>query len=550
MHQPFYRDTKTNEYALPWVYLHTIKEYTDMACILEGVSGARAVVNFVPSLTIQILDYAKRIQSWLDGNGDMPDPLLAALATAPGTMSESQKTYILRQCFKLQQQLNLHRYPAYSRLWNLAEYCREQGSQDYLDEQFYFDLLTWYHLAWLAESVREQHTVAKRLFNKAIRFSFEDRRELIELIAELLQALPGRYRKLANEHKVELSTTAYAHPIIPLQINFHTARETLPETHIPKHPYPDGLARAREHLALAKQSHLQTFGSETAGCWPAEGAISRATVELLDAAGFSWCASGEGVLHHSLGYNLRENGNGTALNHPWKIDKSQNIQCFFRDDHLSDMIGFEYQHWDTTDAVNNFIHQLSEISEHTATLQNPVVSIIMDGENAWEHYHHNGVPFLTLLYKKISEHPDFTLTTFSDYLDGSTTTETLPRLIAGSWVHGNLATWVGDTAKTRAWELLIDAKNHYDHVMTEDKLDPEQQFAATEQLRICEGSDWFWWFGDYNPGATVQDFDGLYRLHLSRLYELMGEPVPAILLEKISSGDGHAEGGGAMQRGH
>jgi len=550
MHQPFYKHSQSKQYALPWVYLHAIKEYTDMANILERVPGARAVVNFVPSLTIQIADYADRIQAWLDTQEPMPDPLLAALASKPGTLSKEQKEYTLQQCFKLQQQQNLHRYPAFSRLWNLAEHCREQASEHYLDESFYFDLLTWYHLAWIAESVREQHPVAVALYEKSSHFSFEDRLALIQLIAELLQALPERYKKLASDHKIELSTTAYAHPIIPLQIDFDSALETHPDANIPSHPYPDGRARAQEHLTLAKQCHRQTFASEPAGCWPAEGAISQATVALLDEAGFSWCASGEGVLHHSLGYNLRENGHATALNQPWKIHGSENICCFFRDDHLSDMIGFEYQHWDTVDAVNHFIQQLEEIGNHTASLSNPVVSMIMDGENAWEHYHHNGLPFLTLLYEKISEHPDFCLTTFSDYLAENVPTKPLAQLVAGSWVHGNLATWIGDAAKTRAWELLISAKQCYDQVMHEARLDPAQRAAANEQLRICEGSDWFWWFGDYNPAATVQDFDRLYRLHLHSLYELLGEQPPATLLKNISSGDGNAEGGGAMQRGH
>ncbi len=550
MHQPFYRDTQSKQYALPWVYLHAIKEYTDMAAILDSIPGARAVVNFVPSLTIQIADYADRIQHWLNGTGLMPDPLLTALAAQPGTLDAKQKSYLLRQCFKLQHQNNLHRYAPYSRLWQLAEHCGEQEATEYLDEQFYFDLVTWYHLAWLAESVRQKHAVAKTLIQKAGQFNFDDRRTLIGLIAGLLQAIPERYRKLAANKKIELSTTPYAHPILPLQLDFASAHETLPEANIPQHSYPDGRSRSMEHIALAKQNHSMTFGSDARGCWPAEGAISAATVELLDEAGFDWCASGEGVLHHSLGYNLREKNRRTALYQPWTPNGSRHIRCFFRDDHLSDMIGFEYQHWDTEDAVNNFIHQLGEIKEDAATLSNPVVSIIMDGENAWEHYHHNGLPFLGLLYQRIAAHPDFDLTTFSDYLAANTAAAPLSRLVAGSWVHGNLATWIGDPAKTRAWELLIAAKEHYDRALAAKRLSPDQQSAATEQLRICEGSDWFWWFGDYNPGATVKDFDQLYRCHLGRLYELLGETAPETLDDRISSGDGQAEGGGAMQRGY
>jgi alpha-amylase/alpha-mannosidase (GH57 family) len=193
------------------------------------------------------------------------------------------------------------------------------------------------------------------------------------------------------------------------------------------------------------------------------------------------------------------------------------------------------------------MHELAGSRHHTQGMEAPVVAIIMDGEKAWEHYHENALPFLVQLYQSITEHDDYVLTTFSDYLDKHPANEKLEKLTAGSWVYGNLSTWIGDRAKTRAWELLIEAKKAFDARI--NTLEPGRQQEALEQLRICEGSDWCWWFGDYNPGEAVRDFDQLYRRHLKKLYTLLGCDAPASLDEPISQGGGNAEGGGTMRRG-
>jgi len=550
MHQPFYRDAESGRYALPWVYLHAMKDYTDMAAILEQVPGARAVVNFVPSLTVQIQDYAHRIHAWLNHDGQLPDPLLSALAHQKGCFSQQQRNWLLDVCFRLNHERNLHRYAAYSRLWHLAEQCRNHEDMRYLGDNYFTDLVTWYHLAWLGETVRGTHFVARRLIDKASNFSNQDRRDLIALIASLLTDIPSLYRKLAEDGKIEISTTPYAHPIIPLQLDFKTALETVSDAEIPEHPYPGGAMRAQDHIDRGKRLHAKTFGHPARGCWPAEGAVSQETVEMLGRSGFDWCATGEGVLHHSLGYNLREHQDGKELYHPWRVGHHGSIACFFRDDHLSDLIGFEYQSWDTADAVANFMHELAGIRHRTQGETAPVVSIIMDGENAWEHFYENGLPFLTALYQAISEHDEFELTTFSDYLARHRQQAKLKNITAGSWVYGNLSTWIGDTAKTHGWELLIEAKQAFDEVQDANTLTPEQFAAAEEQLRICEGSDWCWWFGDYNPGATVRDFDRLYRRHLGKLYQLLGKSVPVSLNVPISEGGGEAESGGTMRRGN
>jgi len=549
MHQPFYCEADTGNYHLPWVYLHAMKDYTDMAEILSQLPRAKAVINYVPSLTAQIEDYAAHLREFLNGDAaSLNDPLLAALAHKSGEYSSSERKFLLEACFRLNHERNMHRYPDYSRLWNMAEHAKKDKGLDYLGDSFFSDLVTWYHLAWLGETVRSRNFVARRLIEKARDFSYQDRRDLLSLITTLLSDIPATHRQLVEAGKIELTTTPYAHPIIPLMLDFNTARETVTDALIPNEPYPGGRERALDHINLARNSHKKLFGHTPSGCWPAEGAVSEETLKLLGSSGFQWTATGESVLHHSLKYNLREQQGNRDLYHPWLIGEGEEeITCFFRDDRLSDLLGFEYSRWDMQDAINNFMHELANIRHRTKGMEAPVVSIIMDGENAWEHYHENALPFLTKLYQSIAEHDEYELTTFSDYLGKHQATERLDHLVSGSWVYGNLSTWIGDNAKTRGWELLIEAKKAYDiHI---DKLSPEQKEAANEQLRICEGSDWCWWFGDYNPGAVVRDFDQLYRRHLRKLHQLLGSPVPPSLETTISEGGGDAEGGGTMRRG-
>ncbi len=549
MHQPFYCEADTGRYHLPWVYLHAMKDYTDMAEILDQMPAAKAVINYVPSLVAQIEDYAEHLRDYLNGTqNDLNDPLLAALAHKSGYLQQQDHAYLLESCFRLNHERNLHRYPAFSRLWNMAEHAKNNEAVEYLGDSFYSDLVTWYHLAWLGETVRQSNFVARRLIEKETGFTYQDRRDLLTLIASLLSEIPSMHRRLVESGKVELTTTPYAHPIIPLMLDFNTALETVPDALIPSEPYPGGRARAQDHIDLARSHHAERFGGAPAGCWPAEGAVSKDTLALLGESGFQWCATGESVLHHSLKYNVREQQGNRDLYHPWLVgDGDQEITCFFRDDRLSDLIGFEYSRWGTQDAVNNFMHELAGIHHRTQGMDAPVVAIIMDGENAWEHYHENALPFLIKLYQSIIDHEDYQLTTFSDYLAQSPATDKLQKLTSGSWVYGNLSTWIGDRAKTRAWELLIEAKKSFDtHI---DALSPEQKAEAEEQLRICEGSDWCWWFGDYNPGAAVRDFDQLYRRHLKKLYQLLGCVPPCSLDEDISRGGGDAEGGGTMRRG-
>jgi len=565
MHQPDYRHHVTGDFALPWTYLHAIKDYTDMAYHLEQSPQARAVVNFVPILLDQLEDYTEQFSS-----GKLRDPLLRLLAAKDlEHLTLEQRKHVLDSCFRSHHSKMVEPYPAYKRLHDLFKMHEGQGAEHlhYLSSQYLADLLVWYHLAWTGESVRREHELVVAMMAKGCLFTYKERQQLLALIGELIAGIIPRYRKLAEDGQVELSTTPYYHPIAPLLLDFKSARESVPEIDLPLSPhYPGGAQRLSFHISEGLKLHERHFGTRPEGMWPAEGGVSQAAAIVMAQNGCRWIATGQKVLSNSLHHASQDALLADPINYlyrPYRISDGQNeIACFFRDDHLADKIGFEYAKWFGRDAVLNFVHSLEEIWQHSSGHENPVVSVILDGENAWEYYPYNGYYFLSEMYAMLQDHPYIELTTFRDYLDGCSdeaqhlqatsspcaAMRDLPHLVAGSWVYGNFTTWIGCEEKNRAWDLLCQAKQSYDLVIASGRLSTGQKNKAERQLALCEGSDWFWWFGDYNPGDSVRSFDKLYRENLADLYRMLMLVPPRELDTPLSQGGGYAEAGGAMRR--
>jgi alpha-amylase/alpha-mannosidase (GH57 family) len=546
-HQPDYR-TEEGRYFLPWTYLHAIKDYADMAAHLEAQPDMRAVVNFVPILLEQLDDYVEQFRA-----DDIRDPLLAALIEPElERYTADSRLALLEACFKLNFPTMVDPFPGYRRLLRMWQSAAETGPVEmgYFSGQYLADLVTWYHLAWTGETLRREHAWLVRMMEKGSGFSLEERRQLYRLIGQVIADLIPRFGELEARGQIELSSTPHSHPIAPLLIDFQSAREARPGLPLPAaKSYPGGPERVRVHLETALASHAAHFGKPPAGLWPAEGSISTPTLELFSQAGVRWVASGEGVLRHSLhGAGLDGGRSSTWLSRPCRLPGQRTV-TFFRDDHLSDLIGFEYKGWFAQDAVRHFPHVLEE-RYRGMPHRDPVVTVVLDGENAWEYYPYNGWYFLSELYQALAEHPTIRTTTFSEYLDlFPDNVAELPQLTAGSWVYGDFTTWMGDQAKNRAWDLLCAAKQAYDERMAGGDLTPATRREAELQLRSCESSDWFWWFGDYNPSESVEAFDKLYRAKLTRLYHLLGLAVPAALCLSLSGGGGRVESGGVMRRG-
>lgn len=554
MHQPDYRDHSrpgAPEFVLPWVYLHAIKDYADMVAHLERHPRVRAVVNFVPVLAEQIEDYATQFAT-----GEFRDPLLRLLATPEEeALNADDKRKILDACFLANHATMLDPFPDYQRLHalynSLAHADDNQPALTYLSDSYYLDLITWYHLAWSGESERRTEKLLQDMIAKGQNFSHGERQALLAWMGRTIRNLLPRYTALAKRGQIELCCTPQTHPLSPLLLDLKAGQETVPEAPAPTaDEYPGGAERVRRHIVAAQRSHTQRFGTPPIGMWPAEGAVSTEFARQLAAEGVRWIASGEGVLHNSL------NRASMQVPHPawqpWKLDGAPGMTLFFRDEHLSDLIGFEYGKWHSGDAARHFVEQvgntaaLAPPSEHEHQ-QRPMVAVILDGENAWEYYPYNGWYFFEELYTLLSANEQIRTTTFAALVaERAPPDATLPTLTAGSWVYGTLSTWVGDPAKNRAWDLLAAAKQAYDRAFPQ--LDKTQKNVAEQQLAICESSDWFWWFGDYNPGPSVESFDRLYRRNLANLYRCLQLEPPAALDTPISAGGGHAEGGGTMRR--
>ncbi len=554
MHQPYYREGLEGPYRLPWVYLHALKDYDDMAAHLERNPAMRAVVNFAPVLLEQLTDYAHQIGAFLERGEAMADPLLNLLAgVTPVPADPAARRVLVDACSRAHAPRMIDPHPVYQALLSRFHPADESRPEtelllEYLDPQYFLDLLTWYHLAWTSHNLKQQPLI-QRLMKKGRHFGPEDRHALLALFRDTLERIVPRYRALAEQGQIELSMTPWGHPIVPLLNDFANMKEAQPDAPMPEHErYPGGVERSRWHLREGLKVFEQHFGFRPKGVWLSEGGVSDDALALLDELGIQWTASGEAVWHHSClssQCDPDEMACRRALFHPYRLE-GQRTRIHFRDDGLSDLIGFEYSKWHADDAVADFVGHLERIAQSLGDeMDQYVVTVILDGENAWEYYPDNGHFFLEGLYRRLSEHEYIRPTTFSA-LGDSVREAPLKHLVAGSWVYGSFSTWIGSADKNRAWDLLVEAKRCYDRRIA--GLPAETAAEATRLLGVCEGSDWFWWFGDYNPAQSVSDFDRLFRLQLRRLYRMLGENPPPALDTPISRGGGSMENAGTMRR--
>ncbi len=559
MHQPWYRNGLAGEYRLPWVYLHAIKDYSDMAMHLEQHPEMRAVVNFAPVLLEQLEDYQQQLQTLLATGKPTQDPLLNLLASlTPIPTDTTGRSQILQDCQRCYAPRMIHPWPIFRGLLDMIGAAEVAGLENpnykqpltYLSEQYFLDLITWYHLAWLGQSLKKQAAV-QALIAKGQLFDQTDRLQLIQVIANCLQNIIARYRVLAERGQVELSMTPYMHPIIPLLQDFTNMRCALPHAPAPQAThYPEGYARARWHMQRGIECFEHYFGRRPQGVWLSEGGVSASAIALLDEFGIRWTASGEGVwrssshLSHYTGEPIESKRD---LFKPHTLTHSQ-VRIHFRDDGLSDLIGFKYSNWNAANAVQDFIQHLENTAKFLGAEANQhALAIILDGENAWEYYPDNAVEFLDLLYSELNKSQLLKTACFADLYE-TVPPKDLPKLCAGSWVYGSFSTWIGSEDKNRGWDYLVAAKQAYDDALAAGRLSVEQQYQASQQLAVCEGSDWFWWFGDYNATESVRDFERLFRLQIKQVYQLLNLEPPSQLDTPLSKGGGGVENAGTMRR--
>jgi alpha-amylase/alpha-mannosidase (GH57 family) len=540
MHQPYYKDTETGQYSLPWVRLHATKDYLHLAKVIGDYPSVHQTINVVPSLAAQILEYAA---------GDAVDHALELsrqVATAVGSLSDDDKRFILDAFFSLNWDHFLLPVPRYAQLARLREAAG--GDIGVFSDQYWRDLVTWYNLAWIDPSHRKADATLQGLFDKGSNFTAKDILAVLEAHRAICDQVIPTYRDLSERGVVELTTSPYFHPILPLLVDTSIAREASPNLPLPRlrFAYPDD---ARHQLSFGVEFHEKTFGHSPNGLWPSEGAVSQAAVNLIgENPSLKWIATDEHILERALGLGFSRDTYGhlhdpRPLFQPY-LPKSGGPAIFFRDQILSDRVGFVYQHWGSYDAANDLVERLLH-ADRVLQAQNipsavpPIVSIVLDGENCWEFYPNNGDDFLRILFERIGRENRLRAVTPTEYLTilghSERSLKTIDQVPTGSWIASNLETWIGEPNQNQAWEYLVLARSQLAAwLRSPASQDPEKRRHAWDAMHVAEGSDWFWWYYSHNRVGGEATFDVRFREHVANIYRAIDVAIPDWLNEPIA----------------
>ena len=525
MHQPFYQDLLTGEHILPWVRLHALKDYWGMVALLREFPGVKVTFNLVPSLLVQLEAFA---------SDQARDRHLELARKRAEDLTADERAFCVEHFFHAHRPSMIDPYPRYAELLEkrgrngTGLSARTQAAQFSAGELR--DLQVWHRLAWLDPYYLEGDPRVRALVEKGRGFTEDDKAVLREVGSELLRRVVPEYREASARGQVELSTSPFYHPILPLLCDTDVHLRAHPRARMPRERFrhPEDAA---EQLARAVALHEQVFGARPAGLWPSEGSVSDEMVPLAAAAGFHWMATDEEILARTLGRGFTRDGAGQveqpdALYKPYLVGPpGQQVACGFRDHTLSDLIGFTYASWGADAAADDFTRRLVEAGRRYAAAtggRDATIFVILDGENAWEHYPGQGRPFLRALYGRLASHPELRTVTMAEAC--APAGDPLPSIFPGSWINGDFYIWIGHADDHRAWSQLAEARRALE---APGPGVPEAAVArAREELLIAEGSDWFWWYGDDHSSDHDLEFDDLFRRHVRNVYRALEKPIP------------------------
>lgn len=501
MHQPFYKDNANGEYYMPWVFLHAIKDYYELPYLFSKF-GVKATFNLVPSLLVQLKDYAQSLEN---------DRLLNLILKDVNELTNAEKAFISKDCFHSHKENMIAPLPRYLELFNK----KDNGFNAYE----LLDLEVLFILSWCGNYLRQNNKVVQNLLLKGRGFSHAEKLELLEVLRIFVGSIIERYKNLEKNHEISIFTTPFYHPITPILLDPAAAQKSKRSTPLAQiHQMADF---AKMHTQRAIKEYEANFDNAPTGFWPAEGAISYETLNLFFEHNIRYALSDEEILFNS-GIKNRQD-----LYKPYKIAlKNGAINMLFRDKFLSDLIGFTYSNISPDLAVSEFVGHLKAIYEAN---NQAVVGVFLDGENAWEYYPNNAFYFFEKLLETIKS-TDWIEDTLITDIDFSNAQELL-QIATGSWIGGNLDTWMGHAQKNKAWELLSFV--YSDFLSFRHTLENSVQEKCQEEILIAQGSDWFWWYGDDHYTPLAFEFDYLFRKHLQNVYFFASKEIPKELLEPI-----------------
>jgi alpha-amylase/alpha-mannosidase (GH57 family) len=536
MHQPYYKNLITGEYRLPWVRLHALKDYYGMVKLLDEFPGVHQTFNLVPSLVAQLQDYV---------SGGARDPFLEIASRAASELDFAEKLFAIQYLFQANLDKMIGRYPRYRELWQKFRSRPEEAARlvPQLSNSDLTDLQVLSQIAWMDEFFLEDPDI-RDLISKGRNYSLEDQLLVMKKQQEFLGKVLPAYAAAAQRGAIEISTSPFYHPILPLVCD--TGMGAVSHNGLPlperRFHHPED---AREQIVRGMDLHERVFGVRPRGMWPSEGGVSDDVLKLAHQAGLKWVATDEGVLGRSLGFLFERDGRGKLLPeaaeklyqvYRWEQDDAT-MNLVFRNHSLSDLIGFVYSGVPAAEAAHDFIQRIKNSAKPMLDGgKDAVVSIILDGENAWETYPQSGREFLRILYGSIQSDPAFEALTVSEALERDKSRAQLDSTFPGSWINANFDVWIGAPEDNLAWDYLSEARDFY--ARHAEQASEAQRALAYEELLIAEGSDWNWWYGPEHHSDNDPDFDDLYRKHLSNVYHALGAAPPAELAQPIAGTHG------------
>lgn len=530
---------------MPWVRLHATKAYYDMAYVLEKFPAVRSTFNFTPSLLLQLQEI---------GTGTVRDLFLDYAQRPAADLTTEEQAFLVRHFFSANWATMVRPYPRYHELLvkrglevhgrDLRRIARQFSTQDFLDLQ------VWHNLAWFGYGTVQRYPRLAALRDKNRGFTEDDKHEVLALQRVAVQEIAPLYRRLMERGQVELTTTPFFHPILPLVIDTDISRRARPDLPLP--PRFRAPQDAEAQLQRAVDFHRRTFGRPPAGLWPSEGSVCPEMLPMVHQAGLRWLATDESILARSLEMSGRAWHRPNALYQPYVAGESgRDLTLVFRDRDLSDAFGFVYHKTTPEAGADDVLRRLRSII-HDTTLDEMIIPIILDGENPWEHYHDGGEQFLSRLYAALTHHEldegggvAVQTSTVSDALADVPPSQRLSELHSGSWINADYKIWIGHQEDNCGWELIGRTRTRLTELTAD--LTPDRARGAWDELYAAEGSDWFWWYGDDFDTDFKPEFDRLFRTHLRNVWLHMGLSPPEQLNQPIRAAAVPPEADGVTQ---
>ncbi len=529
MHQPYYKNIETNKFILPWVRLHAVKDYYDMASILDKYPKIKQNFNLVPSLLLQIEEY-------ISGTTDI---FMDMSYKKVGDLNEDERVFIIYNFFMANWETMVFPYPRYSYL------LKKRGENTNPDEirkihklfteDEIRDIQVWFNLTWIDSTFMPMYPELKRIKDKAENFTEEEKKYILDLHIEIMKLIIPKYKEMHLKGQIEVSTTPFYHPILPLVYNTDTAKQCMPK--MP--PLDFNFSHPEDaHAQINKAVNYfgEKFGAAPAGMWPSEGSVSEDVLGLIAKNGIKWVATDEEIIGESL-HLSGDIANGDMIYKPYVFNSSNGpVNMVFRNHYLSDLIGFSYAGWNCREAAVHFINELYRIKNGLDDNAH-CVNVILDGENCWEYYPNDGKDFLNALYEALSDNQDFEVVTINEAINKDIEKPVIKKLFPGSWINHDFYIWIGHEDDRKAWKLLKRVREDLVRWEENHKTEVDKLYKAWESIYIAEGSDWNWWYGDDHSSKNDAEFDNLYRLHLMNVYSIMGEKIPDELFIPIAKID-------------